>query len=207
MEEYKPNSHKYKEEQKQLASSEKRKVEKVVSGNVKVRKNEMRKVADVFISEDVHKVKNYILMDVLIPAVKKAISDIITNGIDMILYGEGGRTRKTNNASNVSYRSYYDRRREDEVRYNRPIENRARCSSDELVFDTRAEAEEVVTRMGELIDTYGVVSVADMYDMAGISCDYTYNKYGWTSVNNAVVMSIRGGGYIIKLPKAMLINA
>ena len=109
MEEYKPNSHKSKEEQ-QTAPPEK-KVEKVVSGSVKSRKkSEIQKFADVFIQEDAQKVKSYILMDVLVPAVKKAISDIVTNGIDMILYGETGRTKKNGTASKVSYRSYYDKR-------------------------------------------------------------------------------------------------
>lgn len=70
MEEYKPNSHKSKEEQ-QTAPPEK-KVEKVVSGSVKSRKkSEIQKFADVFIQEDAQKVKSYILMDVLVPAVKK----------------------------------------------------------------------------------------------------------------------------------------
>ena len=60
MEEYKPNSHKSKEEQ-QTAPPEK-KVEKVVSGSVKSRKkSEIQKFADVFIQEDAQKVKSYIL--------------------------------------------------------------------------------------------------------------------------------------------------
>ena len=95
MEQYGPNSHKSKEAQKEGAASSDKKVEKVISGSAKPKKKgEMQKFADVFISEDVGNVKSYILMDVLVPAIKKAISDIVTNGIDMILYGETGRTRK-----------------------------------------------------------------------------------------------------------------
>lgn len=78
MEEYKPNSHKSKEEQKDLVPE--KRVEKVISGTVKPKKkSEMQKFADVFISEDVNNVKSYIVMDVLVPAIKKAISDIVTN--------------------------------------------------------------------------------------------------------------------------------
>ena len=54
----------------------------------------MQKFADVFISEDVNNVKSYIVMDVLVPAIKKAISDIVTNGIDMILYGKLGNQKR-----------------------------------------------------------------------------------------------------------------
>ena len=54
MEEYKPNSHKYKERQME---TEGKKVEKVVKGGVKAKKkNEARKLADTFLSEDISKI-------------------------------------------------------------------------------------------------------------------------------------------------------
>lgn len=91
MEDYKSNSDKARQEQQ----SEK-KVEAVITGAAKTRKKgEMQKFADVFIAEDANNVKSYILMEVIVPAVKKAISDIVTTGIDMILYGEAGRSKKT----------------------------------------------------------------------------------------------------------------
>lgn len=78
---YKPNSHRFREKQQ-----EEKRVKKVVSGTVKIKKKgEMRKLADVFISEDVANVKSYVLMDVLVPAIKKAIVDIVENGINMVL--------------------------------------------------------------------------------------------------------------------------
>ena len=104
---YKPNSHKYKQQLKEQGD---KKVEKVVHGTVKTRKkSQVRKFTDVFISEDVSNVKSYILMDVLVPTIKKAISDIVKDGIDMLL-GTGGPSSRSTNASKVSYRNYYDRR-------------------------------------------------------------------------------------------------
>ena len=50
---YTPNSHKYKEEQKRAAATEEKRVVKVAKGPVKTKKNEVRKLADIFISEDV----------------------------------------------------------------------------------------------------------------------------------------------------------
>ena len=64
---YTPNSHKYKEEQKNAAPEEKR-VQRVVSPPANTKKNELRKLADIFISEAVAYVKSYIFMDVLVPA-------------------------------------------------------------------------------------------------------------------------------------------
>lgn len=202
MEDYKPNSHRSKEEQNNLPS-EKKKVESVVTGKVTKKKNNVRKFTDVFVSDDVANVKDYVLMDILVPAIKKAISDIVTNGIDMILYGETGKTKRSTSASNVSYRGYYDRK-DDERRYS-GSRTRSGYSYDDIVIETRTEAEEVLTRMDELIATYGVVSVADMYDLVGVTCDYTDNKYGWTNIRTAEVVRVRDG-YILKLPKALPID-
>ena len=94
IDDYKPNSRRSKENKTE--SKPEKKVEKVVTGNVKLKKkSELSKFKDVFISEDVGNVKSYIFMDVVIPAAKKAISDIVRDGIDMILYGD--TKRKSNN--------------------------------------------------------------------------------------------------------------
>ena len=198
MEDYKANSHRSKEEQK----LPEKKIEPVVKGKVTKKKNNVRKLTDTFVSEDIQNVKSYVLMDVLVPAIKKAISDIVTNGIDMILYGESGRSTRKTNASTVSYRNYYDNRRDDRYSSSR---TRKGYSYDDVVLETRSEAEDVLTRMDELIDTYGVVSVADMYDLVGISCNYTDNKYGWTNLRNAEPVRVRDG-YMLKLPKALPID-
>ena len=59
--------------------------------------------------------------------------------------------------------------------------------------------------MEELIDMYQLVSVADFYDLVGVSGNYTDNRYGWTNVRNAYVVRVRDG-YMIKLPKALPLN-
>ena len=142
-------------------------------------------------------------MDVLVPAIKKSISDIVTNGLDMMLYGENGRRKSSSNASYVSYRSYSDRN--DDKKYSDISRTRTGYSYDDIVLESRGEAEEVLTRMDELIATYGMVSVADLYDLVGKTCHYTDNKYGWTNIRNAEPIRVRDG-YMLKLPKALPIN-
>lgn len=150
-----------------------------------------------FISEDVNNVKSYIVMDVLVPAIKKAISDIVTNGIDMILYGEAGKSKKNSTASKVSYQKYYDGGKKD---YAAP-KSRTSYEYDELLFETRGDAESVLDAMNEIIAQYEVVSVADLYDLANVSNDnYAANKYGWTDIAGCRAVRVRDG-YILKLPK------
>lgn len=199
---YKPNSHRSREGQQKEAPETEKKVEKVVKGAVKTKKNDMRKFTDIFISEDASNVKSYIVMDVLVPAIKKAISDVVRNGIDMILYGDAGRSKSSSGASKVSYRSYYDGGRDHR---DAPARTRTGYSYDDIILDNRGEAEDVLSRMDELVATYGIVSVADLYDLVGITGNYTDNKYGWTDIRSARVERVRDG-YIIKLPKALPLN-
>lgn len=198
MKEYQPNSHRSKELQATELPTE-RKVEKVVNGKAKTRENKNRRFADIFISEDAANVKSYIFMDVLVPAIKKAVSDIVTDGIDMILYGgtggSDGRSRRKS-SDKISYRSYYDSRRD-----GHQDGPRSRFEYDDIVFETRGEAEAVRREMLEVIDRYGFVTVADMYDMADLTAPYTSNNYGWVNIRNAEPVRVKGG-YVLKLPKA-----
>lgn len=198
---YKPNSHRYKEEQKKEAE---KKIEKVVTGKVTTKKKSaFSKLTDEFISEDAKNVKTYVFGEVLIPAIKKAIFDIVTDGIDMILYGETRKGNRRSTADRVSYRNYSDG-------YSRPARDTrattvSRYSYDDIILSSRKEAEDVLDRLYELMDTYGLVRVADLYDLVGITGQYTDNKYGWTNMHNVDIIRVRDG-YMIKMPRAMQID-
>lgn len=201
---YKSNSNKSKTEA--VKQAEEKRVEKVVTGKVVTKKKSgFSKFAGEFISEDAKNIKSYVIGDVLIPAFKKAISDIITDGIDIILYGGNGRSRSGRfNADRVSYRSYYDDRRpSDRLTTSRYSSNS--YSYDDIILDSRGEAEEVLARMDELMDTYGLVRVADLKDLVGITGSYTDNKYGWTNIRNAEIVHVRDG-WMIKMPRAVAID-
>lgn len=194
MDDFKPNSYKSKNESNLLPE---KKIEKVVSGSVKSKKRRgLQRFADVFISEDIEDVKCYIFEEVIIPAVKDTILDAAK-----ALLGVKGKS-KNSTASKISYRSYYERENNRDYNTSRI---RSRYDYDEVILNNRGEAEDVLSRMDELISMYGLVSVADFYDLVGITGDYTDNKYGWTNIRNASVIHVRDG-YMIKLPKALPLN-
>lgn len=193
MEEYKSNSHKSRAE----AKAEERKIEKVVTSTVKTKKKSgFQKFTNVFIPEDVENVKSYIIDDIVVPTVKDLLLDVFRAflGIDK---------RSSGKASKISYGKYYNdgermRERSNSVR-------RSGYEYDDIIIPNRGEAEEVLSRMDELVDTYGLVSVADFYDLVGITGNYTDNKYGWTNIRNANVIRV-ADGYMIKLPRALPLN-
>lgn len=202
MPDYTPNSHKYRQEQqkKEKEAAPDKKIEKVVNGATKSKKRaEMRKFTETFLQDDVSSVKEYLLYDVAVPALKNTIVDIFTGGITRLLLGEGARGTSRSTASRVSYRDYYAR--PSDRRDYGPTRTRASFDYDDIVIPTRGEAEEVLYRMEELIAKYGMASIADLNELCGITGNYTDNKYGWTDLRSASVAPVRGG-YRLKLPRA-----
>ena len=197
------NSHKARDEKKASAQEEKR-VEKVVRGKVKTQKNNKRKLADLFISEDAANVKNYIFLDVIIPAVKKAIYDLVVGALDMSLYGGRGGGVRRSTADKVSYRDYNSVSRRDTRSYE-SARTTSGYSYDDIVLETRGEADAVLSRMDEIMEEYEIVRVADLYDLVGITGEHTDNKYGWTNIRNAKIVRVRDG-WKIEMPRALPIR-
>ena len=196
MEEYKSNSDRSKNQSQEVPQ---RRAEKVITGGVtQRRKSGIDKLGSIFLAGDVEDVKEYIIEDVLIPTIKRAFYDIICNGTGMLL-GERN-PNKSNQSSRVSYRAYYDRPDERKSRDN-SNQSRSNYSYKDLIFDNRGDAEVVLEQMFELLDRYDAVSIADLFDLAGESSNYTDNKYGWTNLADARVQPVRGG-YVIQLPRA-----
>ena len=124
------------------------------------------------------------------------------NGADMLVNGEITRSKSNTPGSKVSYRSFYD------SRDNPP---RARIDSrygsaydyDELVFETRGDAERVLVTLDEIMDAYKMVKVADLYDASGRTPSSVMFNYGWTDIHTASVVRTVDGYYMIRLPRAL----
>ena len=195
IENYQSNSYKSKETNNQ--NDEKKKLEKVVVGQVKTKKKTgVGKFISGFIADDAHDIKTYLFKDVVVPTIKKTITDIV----DMILYG-GSNKRSRIPGTKISYRSYYDDPRDSR----NEIRGTQGYSYDDVILDSRGDAESVLNQLNDLIDVYKIASVADLYDLVGITGNYTDNKYGWTNLANAEVIRTREG-YRLKLPRALPIK-
>lgn len=197
---YPNNSISAKQSQRNDADPPEKKVEKVVSGNVKTRKkSEVKKFAGIFIPDDTTSVKSYILMDVVVPGIKNALAEVVS----ILLFGETGHTGGKKSGSKISYQRYYDERRDD--RRDRSRRTSTGYEFDDIIIESRGEADMVLEQLEEIIATYGVASVAELYDLVGISGRFTDNKYGWTDLRNAKVVRGRDG-YILQLPRALPID-
>ena len=201
----KPNSHRSRENTaRDTKEKQERRAKPVVTGNVKTKKNEGRKLMNLFISEDAGTVKSYVFMDVLVPAIKKAVYDIVVGSFDRFLYGEdGGGSNRGPSGSRVSYRKYYENGRNN--RDSRPAE-RNRFDYDDVTFETRRDAIAVREELYAICREYDFARVLDLYDLANQTVDYTASNYGWYHLDNVDVIQLRDGRWTLKLPKAMPID-
>jgi len=111
-----------------------------------------------------------------------------------------GRGRRPGGGSYVSYDRYSSRDRRDD---SRSLSRRARATHnfDEIILDKRVEAEEVINQLFEIVSKYEQASVADLYNLVGISGQFTDENYGWTDLRGAGVTRLTRGGYLLDLPR------
>lgn len=198
--EFKSNSHKSKAEQR-VPQTDRKPIEKVVTGKVRVDKGKPHRFSDIFIAEDIDNVKSYLLMDVLVPTIKNTIVDIIINGAQMIFLGKATGRGGRYPAEKVSYGKYY---RGDDRRYE-PAKAEEKRSYDNITIDSRGEAEMVLDRLIEQLEDYGMVSIADLYQAVGITAEHTDYNYGWTDLRRAEVIRVRDG-YQLRLPRVVTLK-
>lgn len=154
------------------------------------------KFKEAFISEDIVDVTDYLFMDVFIPALKKLIEDVLTNGIRALFYGSSAK-----NKSSVSYLTPYDKiSSKGSVKpYTKPV---SAYDFMDIVFSEKADAQYILDTMIEINDRYEKVSVADLYQLVRRTPSTTDFKWGWVDLRSARVVYGRSG-YMLDLPKAV----
>ena len=184
----------------------------IAKGKVREKKRTVgERIADNFLATDGGELKEHFIFDWLIPGIKTIVEDLV----HMLLYGDGAspdirRSRGRSEVRRVPYNSIYDgrRRRDEEV-----IPRRG-TRTPELIFDRRADAEQVLCGMNEYIDDYGTVSMKDFYSIVSevsegeidIPTDFQMTQWGWYDLSGANVVQVRGGGYLLRMPKAEVIK-
>lgn len=170
--------------------------EKKVIAKAKVqKKSAIKEALRTFFAQDLPEIAEHLVVNVAIPAAKNAITDIVTQGIQQLLYGQVDRRRPTtgytsySSSSRASYGSSNYRPRERDRAPHQPKPT----SVDDLVFDTRGEAVDVIEYIADTIEQYGQVSVADLMSSVGIQPRYTDERWGWTSTDAFELRQIREG--------------
>ena len=183
-----------------MAESNKPTLEKKFSGEVKVRKKStMRKLAEVFFSDDVPNVGDYLIFDLLVPAIKDTIVNILTGGVEMLFYGKtGGKNIRRKNGTVVTYDQMYTGGRTVSAPRS---SGRSVYDVMDVIFEDRGKAELVLDQLMEAISMYGEATVHGFYDACGVTTtSYNDDFWGWKNLQGAIVTRARGG-WIINMPE------
>ena len=192
-----------------LRPEERKKLKPVVKGPVIQKKPSfLEKFKSSFLGDSTN-IGEYIMYDILVPAFRNTMSDLGFGIVDMLFGGGRGYGRNYDSSrvvrdrgrSYVSYNTISDR--ESRGRY-RDVDRteRARHDFNNIVYDTREEAEEVLSHLVDRILEYREATVAEFCELSNIEPRYTDDRYGWTNLRDAYTERARNGynGYIIRFP-------
>lgn len=205
-------------QQAKAAPPEKAPVEKVVSGDVKVKKKPFgQKFRETFMATDGKQVKDYIVNDVLLPSARDLIFDMINKGVGRLMYGERGRIpgigggtfgggMKTPYATPVNrmfgmggIQTASPGQRMFQAPGLQP------ASPDDFVLPSREDAEVIIEAVNDRLQAYGTVSVYELKRMLGLQTNHAENKWGWDNLRGARIDPSRDG-WIMVLPTPIVLQ-
>lgn len=195
---------------------EEKKIQRIVEGKVARRKKPLStRFREMFLADADQSVTEYVIGEVLVPALKDMVTDAVSQGFERMIYGEtrsnGRRARSSSNSGpfntqsgHVPYNRYSS---STPSRVERQPTRRSRASHDfdEIILGSRAEAMDVISSLNDVIGKYEAVSIADLYEMVGVDSHFTDQKWGWTNLDGAMVRRI-SNGYLLDLPKTEQID-
>lgn len=105
---------------------------------------------------------------------------------------------------------YYIRKREKQLNHKdipKPNSTENAYFLDQIIYDTRSDAEMVLDELKNRLEDYPYVTVYDLYELSGIeSLNWTLTAYGWTDLDEVTVKRSPDNKYYIDLPRATVIK-
>lgn len=169
-------------------------------------KSYKKRVAEAFISNERGNIKDHVIFDVVIPAIKNALSDTVSDAVNLLLFGE--RKRGSKSASRTPYGSFWASSVSEDRERSRVNESSSRSSMGRYLdayWESKDDANDVLNCMMELMENYHKVSVADFYglidDPKNFPIESVHNKWGWKSLAAVSVVRTSNGNYGLSLPR------
>ena len=196
------------------------KAEQVTTGRVIVKKKGLgSRFKDAFTGEDGRGVMEHVLWDVLVPAAKDMVVDAGNEALNRAMYGDsrapsrrGGPINYGRVSSNIASRVNYNRsalvtdpRERAKEQRKAPIPTTGRVDFQEIILASRIEADEVIQRLNDLINGYEQATIADLFDLVGVTGEYTDEKFGWVNLDGARPRKVRDG-YLLDLPNPIQLD-
>jgi hypothetical protein len=189
---------------------EREKVEKVITGKVVQKKpNIIKRVARGMVADDVTNVGDFVVSEVVMPAFRNLLYDIVSQGSHRVLFGTNARARRGMYAPAPGYgpvsnlKTAYHRAREESAPAGPQMSqhDQATHNFDGIFLDSHADAQEVLDQLLARVERYGFASVADFYGYLGVTGSFADQKHGWNDLSTASVRHARQG-FTFDFPRA-----
>lgn len=197
---------------KRIQGEDGRNIERVTSGEAIRKKRSLRKqFKETFIAGDFKSSVRYVAFDILLPTLRDMLWEAGSGGIEKLIFGESRRRGSTPPQAGptgyVSYNRYAMGGGSRMASSSRAMSRmaRARHDFDEIVLESRPDAEEVIDRLFDLVSRYETATVSDLYELVGLPSNHTDHKWGWTDLRGAGVTRVRDG-YLLDLPDPQPLN-
>jgi len=180
-------------------------VEKVIEGGAVQRKKPLgRRIAENFKGEDGASVGQYVLMEVILPRVKDLIFDVGESALRRTLFGGTAQGYSSRSVSTRGYTPYANGGGATPKAAVQPkaVSNIPSDVVSEFVVESRGDAQEVMDKVGNLIEAYGQASVADLKSALGITGNFIDEKFGWVNMGYTDIKRVGGQfpGYALIFP-------
>lgn len=163
----------------------------------------LQKFKKAMFGENAERVGEYLIFDVGIPAMKATFADMVTNGIEVLLFGESRGRGSYKNYSAASLSGSRERRGES---YRRRASSRT-ITYEDVLFDSKADANEFLAEVFDYIKEYNRISVAVYSSILSKYCEekiettWRDDRRGWYKEDFKGVEPIRTrDGWDIDLP-------
>jgi len=192
---------------------ERPRVERVTSAEAVRRKRGLgRQFKETFIGGSGRGAVEYMVTEVVVPAVRDTMAEALQTGIEKLIYGDT-RPRRGPSAPPGGSSGYVNYQRISATPTVKPpqprmLSRRSRTRQDfgEIVIASRVEADEVIERMFDILSRYGSVTVADLYELTGIASSHTDYKWGWNELRGAKAVRLRDGNFLLDLPEPEMLD-
>lgn len=181
--------------------------EKEVKSKIK-KESELVSFGKKIFSSDFKTAKETITNNVIIPEIKSFISILGKSVLDNLLYGKVTRpnTNYPYNSIQFNPQTNYNQLSQQTVQQQAQLPKGVK-DVQRLTFDDRGVAESVLAQMHDRLNTYGIVSVKDLFELSGqTKVDPASYNYGWKNLNGAEVRRSGLSEFYIYLPPIIPIN-
>lgn len=176
-----------------------------LKGNAEVKKKTIgEKLISAFLPEDIEATKRSIMKDIVIPAIKQAALDSISEWLG---FNISPRSRSGSPLDRPSYSYDKVRNRNDRSRAaSEPARQRDDFDYRQIYFEYESDAKAVLEQMESILDRYPWVTIGHLYDILDRRTTPSLFDFGWETLRDATITRERGGGVTLNLPKATSLN-